>query len=186
VTTTALVLLIIAVAAIVLAGLMAWKLRRSQKIRSRFGPEYERTVQQRGSAAKAERELEHRARRVEKFRIRSLTPDESDQFAARWRSAQARFVDDPRGAVAEASELLHGVMRARGYPAGGDFEEQASDLSVNYPRLVEHYRIAHTIATRDAHDPVSTEDLRAAMNHYRTLFEDLLERRVSELNEVRR
>ena len=184
-TTTAWVILVIAVAAIVLAGYEAWRLRRSKAIRSRFGPEYERVAQERG-IGHAEKELEHRTKRVEAFHIRPLSPDECDRFADQWRSVQERFVDDPRGAVSEAGQLLHDVMRARGYPAESDFEQRASDLSVNHPRLVEHYREAHRIALRDSPDPVSTEELRNAMQHYRALFEDLVERRVSEFHEVRK
>jgi hypothetical protein len=185
-TTTAWVLLIIAAAAIVLAGLIARKFQRSRKIQSRFGPEYDHLVRERGSTAQAEKELEHRAKRVDAFQIRPLSQDESNQFAEKWRRAQERFVDEPRGAVTEASELLHEVMKARGYPTSGDFDEEVADLSVNHPRLVEHYRAAHGITVRDSREPVGTEDLREAMKHYRALFEDLLDRRVSELHEVKR
>lgn len=184
-TNTAWVILVIAVAAIALAGYQVWRLRRTKAIRSRFGPEYERVAQERG-IGRAERELEHRAKRVEAFHIRALSPGECDRFADQWRGVQERFVDDPRNAVAEAGQLLHEVMKARGYPAQSDFEQRSSDLSVNHPRLVEHYREAHRIALRDSRSPVSTEDLRAAMKHYRALFEDLVERRVSEFNEVRK
>ena len=63
-------------------------------------------------------------------------------------------------------------MQARGYPMG-DFEQRAADISVDHPSVVEHYRAAHAVATRrDA----GTEDLRQAMVHYRTLFEDLIRR----------
>jgi hypothetical protein len=95
-------------------------------------------------------------------------------------------VDEPRGAVAETGRLVHAAMQARGYPIGDDFDRRAADLSVNYPAVVEHYRAAYTIAVRDSREPVSTEDLRTALKHYRALFEDLLERRVSETSEVRR
>jgi hypothetical protein len=55
-----------------------------------------------------------------------------------------------------------------------DFEQRAADISVDYPRVVEHYRVAHDIAERDAADNANTEDLRQAMMHYRALFEELL------------
>jgi len=184
-TTTAWVLLLI-IAAIAIAAFMVWKSRRTQYMRSRFGPEYDHLVHERGSKSLAEKELEYRTKRVDDFHIHPLSPEESNRFATEWRGAQHRFVDDPRGAVAEASELLHRVMKARGYPTEGDFEERAADLSVNHAQLVEHYRAGYRIATRDAREPVSTEDLREAMKHYRDLFEDLLDRRVSEYQEVRR
>jgi len=185
-TTVTWVILVIAIAAIVIAGLMAWKVQRSRQIKSKFGPEYDHVVQERGSVSQAEKELEYRSTRVSKFQIHPLTAEESERFASRWRAAQERFVDDPRGAVADADKLLHEAMRARGYPVGDDFDQRAGDISVNYPLVVEHYRAAHAICVRDSRDPVSTEDLRSAMKHYRALFEDLLERRVSEFSEVKR
>lgn len=178
-------ILLIAIAAILIAALMAWKARRTRDLRSQFGPEYDHLVQQRGSAYKAEKELEYRAKRVEKFHIRPLTQVECDRFTAEWRNAQERFVDDPRAAVAQADHLVQEAMKLRGYPTDNEFDEQIADLSVDHPIVCQHYRAAHDVATRDTRGPVSTEDLRAAMVHYRALFEDLLNRRVAEY-EVRR
>lgn len=178
-------LLIIAILAIAFAVVVGLR-TRTKKLRSRFGPEYDRVVQERGSTLEAERELEHRAKRVEKFHIRTLTKQESDQFAREWRTTQEKFVDDPRGAVADADRLVHRTMKAIGYPIGGEFEDRAADLSVDHPGVVEHYRAAHDIATRDGRNQVSTEDLRIAMKHYRALFEDLLGRHVEEITGVRR
>jgi len=168
---------------IVVAAILLFK-ARTQKLKSKFGPEYDRLVRERGSSVTAEKELENRAKRVEKFNIRTLSEGECGQFAAEWKRSQERFVDDPRGAVAEADILVQKVMKARGYPVGGEFKQRAADLSVDHPRVVEHYRTAHDIAESDATHaasaPASTEDLRLAMKHYRALFEDLLGRRVDE------
>jgi hypothetical protein len=87
---------------------------------------------------------------------------------------QARFVDDPRGAVTVADSLVTDVMQSRGYPIG-EFEQRAADLSVDYPLIVENYRAAHAIAMRHSEGKASTEDLRQAMVHYRLLFQELLE-----------
>jgi hypothetical protein len=173
------------VAIIVLAAVVALRMH-SKKLKAKFGPEYDRVVRERGSTLKAERELEHRKKRVENFQIRPLSPEESDQFAREWRAAQERFVDDPRGAVAEADRLIDRTMKARGYPVGGEFDDRAADLSVDHPLVVEHYRAGHDIAARDARNGASTEDLRIAMKHYRTLFEDLLERHIEEVTGARR
>jgi hypothetical protein len=159
---------------------------RTKNLKSKFGPEYERTVREQGSTFKAERELENRAKRIEKLSIHSLSPAETEQFAAEWRTTQEKFVDDPRGAVAAADNLVHRTMRARGYPIAGEFDDRVADLSVDHAFVVEHYRTAHEIAARDARNAASTEDLRLAMKHYRALFEDLLERNVHETTEVRR
>ena len=159
---------------------------RTKNLKSKFGPEYERAVREQGSTFKAERELENRTKRVEKFPIHSLSPQESDQFAAEWRTTQEKFVDDPRGAVATAANLVDRTMRARGYPIGGEFDKRAADLSVDHAFVVEHYRAAHEIAARDTGNAASTEDLRLAMKHYRALFEDLLERHVQETTGAKR
>jgi hypothetical protein len=75
-------------------------------------------------------------------------------------------------------------MRTRGYPVGDVFEENAADLSVDHSTVVENYRAAHAVAVKDSRGEANTEDLRKAMQHYRTLFEDLLNQRVTEYREV--
>jgi hypothetical protein len=179
------VILIIAIAAIAVAAWMYLHAKQTQRLKSHFGPEYDRVVDARGDVRRAEDELARREKRVEKFRIRHLNADECDRFADAWRIEQERFVDDPRVAVSRADELVQQAMRTRGYPVG-DFEQQSADLSVDHPRVVEHYRAAHELALRDSHGEASTEDLRRAMKHYRSLFEDLLDRHVTTHEEVRR
>jgi hypothetical protein len=86
---------------------------------------------------------------------------------------EARFVDGPGGAVTEADQLLGDVMSTRGYPVS-DFEQRAADISVDHPLVLENYRTAHDIALRQRKGQANTEDLRQAMIHYRTLFEELV------------
>jgi hypothetical protein len=178
-------ILIIAILAVAF-GLVFFIRTRTKNLKSKFGPEYERAVREQGSTFKAERELENRTKRIEKLSIHSLSPEQSSQFAAEWRSTQEKFVDDPRGAVAAADNLVHRTMKARGYPIAGEFDDRVADLSVDHPFVVENYRAAHEIAARDMRNPASTEDLRLAMKHYRALFEDLLERHVVETTGVKR
>ena len=143
------------------------------KLRSRYGPEYERAVLQHGSERKAEASLAGRETRVEKLHIRDLEPAERARFLARWQVMQAHFVDYPKGAVTEADELVCSLMQTRGYPVS-EFEQRAADISVDHPRVVENYRSAHSIALRLGSGDVNTEDLRIAMVHYHSLFDDLL------------
>jgi hypothetical protein len=172
------VLAVIAVIAVI--GVAAWlylKKRRSDGLRQSFGSEYDRAREEHPDQRSAERTLEERKERVEQLRIRALSPDERDQFAERWRSAQAQFVDDPAGATRTVDSLVAEIMQARGYPVAG-FEQRAADVSVDHPRVVEHYRAAHAIALRTDRgqaDTGDTEDLRQAFVHYRALFDDLLE-----------
>ena len=169
----------VVIVALVVVGALVWaamRRRRSGELRSRFGPEYDRVVHDRGSRTRAERELEKRQDRIAKLSIRPLTPGERTHYAELWKMEQVRFVDDPREAVNRADRLVEEVMKLRGYPVA-EFEQRAADISVDHPHLVETYRTAHDIAMRNARGQADTEDLRNAMISYRTLFEDLLEDR---------
>jgi len=168
--------IVIAIAAVVIAAAVWMIIRRRQtdRLRARFGPEYDRTVRETGAVANAEAKLSARARRVERLHIQPLSAADAARFSAAWRRVQARFVDDPKGAVTEADRLVGEVMHARGYPVG-DFEQRVEDISVDHPKVVMNYRAARDIAQEHARGRASTEDLRQAMVHYRALFEDLLE-----------
>ena len=115
-----------------------------------------------------------REKRVDKLNIRDLDPMERERFSERWESVQSRFVDSPKGAVTEADDLVSSVMKTRGYPVS-DFDQRAADISVDHPRVVENYRSAHEVALRAGKDEATTEDLRRAMIHYRSLFEELVQ-----------
>ena len=181
------IIAVVAIAVLVLIGIAVFFSERQKKktaLRQRFGKEYDRAVQEKGSETKAQVLLDERAKRVEAFKLRDLDPSERERFAERWRAVQARFVDDPRGAVLEADDTVVALMGACGYPMA-DFEQRAADLSVNHSRVVDNYRAAHDIAVRHRQTPASTEDLRQAMIYYRSLFEDLLgERKAGGIREV--
>jgi hypothetical protein len=175
-TTPSPVVLILIVGLIVVIGVALWlfiQKNRTQNLRSKFGPEYERALAEHRDRGHAESELEKREKRVAAFHIQPLRPEDRLRFAEDWRREQSLFVDDPRTAVNRADALVQNVMRERGYPVG-DFEQNAADLSVEHPQVVEHYRIAHDIAVRDSRGAESTEDLRKAMISYHALFNDLL------------
>lgn len=164
--------LVIAVAGI--ATLLFLRKRRTERLRSKFGgAEYARAMQEGGSRRHAEAGLDQRTERVEGFHIRPLAPGDRARFQESWRSVQARFVDGPAGAVTEADQLLRDVMSTRGYPVS-DFEQRAADISVDHPLVLKNYRTAHEIALKQTRGEASTEELRQAMVHYRTLFEELI------------
>lgn len=167
---TALVLSVIAIAVAVWAML---KIRETRRLRSKFGPAYDRALQNERDAQHAEAILEKREERVSKYNIRTLTVGERGRFVEEWRIVQERFVDNPRKAIAAADQLIDEAMKARGYPIS-DFESQAADLSVDYPVVVEHYRAAHEIDLRQNGERANTEELRKAMQHYRVLFEEVI------------
>jgi hypothetical protein len=171
----AIVIVAIIVIALIVVALLLMRQRQSQQLQQGFGPEYERTVEERGGDRReAEAELRERQQRRQKFEVRELEPAARDRYAERWRAAQRRFVDEPAPAVGEADALVMEVMRDRGYPVADEFEQRAADVSVDHPVVVEHYRAAHAISVRATGGEAGTEDLRQAMVHFRALFDDLL------------
>lgn len=161
--------------ALVLVTLVTARSSRGHRrdLRERFGPEYDRALEEYGTPSRAEQALAERARRVERFRIHDLEAADRAHFAASWRLVQARFVDDPQGAVHEANTLIKRVMLARGYPMEA-FEQRVADLSVDHANVVQHYRAARALFDANRNGQANTEELRQAFVHYRALFADLL------------
>lgn len=164
-----------AVALLVVVALIARGARRArtESLRNAYGREYDHTVQEAGSRKRAERELLARKEEVGRYEIRPLTSAERDRYRADWQKVEQHFIERPTMAVVEADELVAEIMRVQGYPMG-DFEKHAAHLSVNHPRIVEHYRAGHRVIS-GAPGGASTEDLRQAMLHYRALFDELLD-----------
>jgi hypothetical protein len=156
------------------AALFILRKRKSDQLKQRFGPEYDRVVQQHGNTSKAETVLSEREKRVEKFAIHPLPAGDRERYADEWAGVQRRFVDDPSMAVTEADKLVTRVMTARGYPMG-DFEQRAADVSVSYPGVVQNYRSARTIVVGHGNGQSTTESLRQAMVYFRSLFDELLD-----------
>ena len=152
--------IVIAIAAAVVLALVLWsalRARRTRTLKEGFGPEYDRTVADAPSKREAEADLAERRSRREELDIRPLDAGARERYADEWQATQARFVDDPGGAIAEADVLIQRVMRERGYPVE-DFEQRAADV----------------ISVAHERERATTEDLRVAMQHYRSLFDELL------------
>jgi FtsZ-interacting cell division protein ZipA len=168
------ILAVVIVLAVIVIGWLWARMRRTSRLRSRFGSEYDRAVDaSSGDSSQAEAELRERERRHDQLYIRPLSADAQAGYSRRWREVQARFVDQPATAVGEADALIGQAMQERGYPVE-DFEQRAADLSVEHPHVVDDYRAAHAIAVANSGQQASTEDLRQAMVHYRALFEQLI------------
>lgn len=174
------IIAVVVAIAIIALGYVISRKRRTEELRSRFGPEYDRTVRDHGPN-RAESVLLERKERVEKFPIRELGAAERERFVTEWRAVQARFVDDPQGSVSAADTLVTQLMEARGYPMS-NFEQRAADISVDHPRVVDNYRATHEIALRHRRGDATTEDLRKAIVYYRSLFDELLQTRAGDVN----
>lgn len=172
---TSTLIAVIVVAAVVVIALTATlrMLARRRHLRSRFGPEYERTVQEEGGTRAAERDLRAREERHDRLDIKELPAERRREYADAWSSVQEHFVDRPEGSVAEADELVSRLMGERGYPTDG-YQGQLRDLSVEHGQTLDHYRAAHEVKVRSGGGKATTEELRGAMVHYRALFDELL------------
>ncbi len=182
-----LVTIVAIVAVLVVVGIvLGWlytRKRRTTLLRQQFGPEYDRMLKKEGDPRRAESVLEWRAKRRDELKIVPLSPAQQVEVTRQWREVQTKFVDDPKGAVTEADELVTRVMHARGYPTT-NFDQQADIISVDHPVVSQNYRAAHDIALRHSRGQASTEDLRKAMVHYRSLFEELLNDSLAERKEA--
>jgi hypothetical protein len=169
---TWLIILLIVAVVVVVAALAIPQLR-SRSLKQRFGPEYERLVEEDGSRRAAESELRDRVKRHDTLEIQELEPSAREAYTEEWLAVQQRFIDDPAASVAEADGLVQTVMRERGYPVD-EFDERIDMVSVDHPDLAENYRVAHAIQLQSEEQEASTDDLREAFQRYRSLFAELL------------
>ena len=164
---------------LVVIGMAMVRQRRTKRLQGQFGSEYERTLKKMGDRREAESDLEERIAHVNTLNIRPLTAEEANRYALEWQDVQREFVDEPLLSLQKADRLIREVMKARGYPVE-DFELRVADISVNYPELVADYRGMHRIAIKEAPDNATTEEMRQAMVHGRTLFENLMRQETEE------
>ncbi|WP_433048687.1 hypothetical protein [Dactylosporangium sp. CS-033363] len=172
-TATQVLITVIVLIVIAALGYGIWFVTRRRALQNRFGPEYDRAVAEGDSRLAAERELRERERRHAELQIKDLSPESRARYTGKWEEIQARFLDDPAGAVRDADALVTELVTERGYPTG-DYEEHLSHLSVEHARTVGHYRDAHEISQLSDRGEATTEQLRQAVVHYRTLFSELL------------
>jgi hypothetical protein len=167
------VIVVVVIIVVILVAYAAWKRRQRSTLQTKFGPEYDRAVTESDSRKQAEKDLLERQKRHEALNLTELEPATRQRHMESWRQTQARFVDAPAEAVGDADRLVGQVMTDRGYPMD-NFDQRAADISVDHPDIVENYRAAHGISLASDHGQATTEDLRQAMVHYRSLFEALL------------
>jgi FtsZ-interacting cell division protein ZipA len=167
------VVIVIAVVAVIALIVTGARKRRTAVLRDRFGPEYDRTVENSDGRRAAEADLLDREKRRAEFDIKPLPEAARLSYSDEWQDVQEHFVDEPTEATAAADALVTRVMEARGYPMQ-NFDAQAELVSVDHPNTVEDYRFAHDVRQRSENQQASTEELREALLRYRALFSELL------------
>jgi hypothetical protein len=166
----------VVVALVVVGAILALifsRRRRSEQLHDKFGPEYDHVVKTMGGEKQAQTEFEERRQHVGALDILPLSVSDRERFLADWTAVQSKFVDDPGQAILDADRLIMRVMETRAYPVS-DFEQRAADISISYPGLVSNYRAARVIAVKNRKHEANTEELRQAMVHYRSLFQELV------------
>lgn len=175
---TVLLIVVAVVVVLALVASMIWSAQRRRQIVAGFGPEYQRTLVERGDRRSAERDLIERVQERDRLQVRELSPEARTEYANRWRAIQSSFVDEPTGALAGAEQLLDAVLRDLGYPAN-DPERTTKLVSVDHPVVVQNYRAAVQISNESRSGLSSTEGMRDAFLNYRALFDELLQKNAS-------
>ena len=168
------VLIAVVVLVVVLAVLAAVYMRnRRAALQRRFGPEYDRAVQERGGRLRAERDLTQRERLHDKLDLRPLSEESRRRYAAEWADVQRGFVDDPQHALDRADGLVGRLLAERGYPTEDQGIQEAA-LSVEHAAVLDRYRESHEISALNSNGKATTDQLRQATVDYRSLVEQLL------------
>ncbi|MBW6473310.1 MAG: hypothetical protein K0B14_09325 [Anaerolineaceae bacterium] len=172
-TSTIVIVIVVVVVIGIILGLIFSRRKKTEQLQNKFGTEYDHTVDQIGDEKKAQKELEDRQKHVESLKIRPLSVVERERYLADWAAVQSKFVDQPGEAIVDADHMIMEVMQLRNYPVS-DFDQRAADISVKYPKVVSNYRAARAISIKNIDKTADTEELRTAMIHYRSLFDELL------------
>ena len=176
-----LVIIVVVAVVIVVAALVAFfvsrrrrtQQERQERAREAYGPEYERTVQERGSERKAEKELRERRERLE-GEVRPLSEESRKRYDERWQGVERTFVDDPWASLEEADRVVADILAERNFPT--DSRQEASrGVGVMHPQVVEDFREAQRVH-RDAtgsEGEADLEEMRRAIQMYRSVYERL-------------
>ena len=167
---TTLIVVIVAVVVVAVVVALVLRARRNAQLRNQFGPEYDRTVDESGKRAGV-RELKDRKARHDELELTPLDPSTAQRLRDEWRLAQERFVDAPAESVADAHRVLRTALDARGYPTRDD-DDRVAMLSVDHADVLDRYRTGMATESKwREQGTTDTEDLRLAMQHYRSVFD---------------
>ena len=183
-TLVVIVLLAVAVLAALLVAFFVFRRRqgqrdqqeRQERARQEYGPEYERLVEERGSEREAERELRERRERVE-GEVRPLSEESLRGYEERWQRVERTFVDDPNSSLDEADRVVEEILVERNFPT--DSRQSATEgIGVMHPGVVEDFREAQRTyrGATGSEGGVDLEEMRLAIQKYRSVYERLTER----------
>ena len=194
--TALIVTIVVVIVVVILLLAIFFAVRRSrarrqeqQRERSReeFGSEYERTAQEKGSEEEAERELRRRRGRVER-NIEPLPDERREHFEAQWGEVERVFVENPEKSIEMADRTVSDVLHERRFvmDSSQSDEETEKNLAVLHPDVADDYREARRMradvvarsggSSGGDRGEQSTEDLRQAIQRYRTVYGRLMER----------
>jgi len=173
------VILTLVIVALLVVAAVVIEQQRSASLKRRFGPEYDRVIEQHGDRKGAEAALRERLKRRKSLQLHDVPVAAAERYRAQFHTVQTAFVDDPGGSVAAARNLVDQLIADRGYndataDADGDGEgdgapEPVELVAIDHPHLVANYRTARTGGAA-----ASLDDLRATFIHHRELFEAIL------------
>jgi hypothetical protein len=178
--TTTLVILIV-VAVVMVAALVTFfvfrrggqEQERQEEARREYGPEYERTVEERGSEREAEKELRERRERLE-GEVRPLPEESRRRYDERWQGVERTFVEDPVASLEEADRVVEEILIERNFPTDSR-QEASKGVGVMHPQVVEDFREAQKVY-REAtgfEGEADLEEMRRAIQQYRSVYERL-------------
>lgn len=171
--TTQVVALAIMSVALVACAVGAWTVLRRRSPQQNSGSEYDRVIAESEARLVNEQALRERQRLHSSLKLRELSPQTRERYAANWRQLQGQFADSPGRAVNEADDLVTRLIEELGYPTA-DHTQPGAQLSVEHATTLKSYRDAHEISMSNRRGQATTEQLRLAWAHFRSLVAILL------------
>jgi len=170
------ILIVVAIVAVLLVAFFIFRRqqqRRQERARQEYGPEYERTVEERGSEREAERELRERRERMES-EVQPLSEESRRHYDERWRRVEQTFVDNPGASLEEADRVVTEILAERNFPTDSQ-QETSKGVGVMYPGVVEDFREAQRVRqdAASAQEGTDLENMRQAIQKYRSVYERL-------------
>lgn len=126
--------------AVVIVGLIVWAAVQSsrrkaerERLRDRYGAEYDRTLAMHRSTRSAVADLKEREEQHAQLELHDLNDADRDLIRRHMATLQYRFVDDPGDVMLQTERVVTEVLRAKGYPVADDRDRGLRLFSVDHP-----------------------------------------------------